>query len=240
MRALRHGTLTAVLLVIGLAATASCLARTWPWTDKADLGGVVVEFELAPGAADKQAVDGIGDSGVLLFGSSILSPKGHGTMTLGGVRIPKWVRVIWREGNSKMGGRGHFGGTIVGDYTIPVLDRIPDEIFDAIRAKRKRALVLRFRVKDDGVLLGWAVKEGERNCRILYGGDFVDQVTTDFDVKRWRDHVIEHRWVHSESRGPVLLTVYRPIDLCDDADARKAAREGQALQHQHGRLGRMK
>lgn len=216
------------------ALVAQCLlgpaaAHAWPWESKADLGGIVVETQLAPGAADKQAFEAFSDSGYRLIGSSILDPKNSGGIaSLGGVRVPKWVRVTWRKGWDQYGWKG----PIVGDYTIPVLDRIPDEVIELVRAKRKRALMLRLRIKDDGVLLGWAVKEGGRNCHILYGGDFVDEVMDDFDVKKWRDHVIEQRWVHSESRGPVLLTVYRPIDLCSDADARRAARERQALPHQ--------
>lgn len=66
---------------------------------------------------------------------------------------------MWREGvtSSQKGLHPWLGGTIVGDYTIEVASRIPDAVLDSIR-KEGGALRLKFRLKDDGVLLGWDIE----------------------------------------------------------------------------------
>ncbi|MGH8806979.1 MAG: hypothetical protein ACREX0_03755, partial [Noviherbaspirillum sp.] len=67
-------------------------------------------------------------------------------------------------------------GKVVGDYTVPVLERIPPDAYHLIKAAPGRLLRLSFRIKDDGVLFGWAVQqEGKTTfCDIKRGGDFVD------------------------------------------------------------------
>jgi hypothetical protein len=108
--------------------------------------------------------------------------------------IPKTIRVVWRTGSVRVRedekGRSNYhtmgfeGGTILGDYTVPVIERIPDEVLDYIR-KNGGALRLKIRLKDDGVSIGWDVEErvpipnlkpGERAQNFiryaLPGGDF--------------------------------------------------------------------
>lgn len=116
--------------------------------------------------------------------------------------IPKTIRVIWRTGEvrERRNEKGHTdyhvmgfeGGTILGDYTVPVAGRIPDEILDYIR-QNGGALRLKIRLKDDGVLIGWDVekslpipgcKPGEvAVCTavhyLLPGGDFREARGTD-------------------------------------------------------------
>jgi hypothetical protein len=112
----------------------------------------------------------------------------------GSMYIPKAIRVIWRTGDvsGKLNSRGredgtnfgYEGGTVLGDYTVPVIERIPDEVLDYIR-KNGGALRLKIRLKDDGVSIGWDVEErvpipnlkpGERAQNfiryVLPGGDF--------------------------------------------------------------------
>jgi hypothetical protein len=69
---------------------------------------------------------------------------------------------------------GWVGGTVVGDYTVPVLERIPPQAFDLARAGKKRPLVLRFRIRDDGVDFGWMVRlqDGVPFEVLMRGGDF--------------------------------------------------------------------
>ncbi len=69
---------------------------------------------------------------------------------------------------------------LLGDYVVEVASRIPDEVLNYIRAGRRRALRLKFRLKDDGVLFGWDVEEThttQHGTGLRYqfpGGDFVD------------------------------------------------------------------
>jgi hypothetical protein len=80
------------------------------------------------------------------------------------------------------------GGTIIGDYTVPVAARIPDEILNYIRASGG-ALRIKIRLKDNGVLIGWDVEErvpkpnwkpgdGAENYirHSLPGGDFREDI----------------------------------------------------------------
>ena len=121
--------------------------------------------------------------------------RGAGQETFtGAMYIPKTIRVEWRTGNVSVrkdeNGRSNYhsmgfeGGTILGDYTVPVIGRIPDEVLDYIRNKGG-ALRLKIRLKDDGVLIGWDVEESVpiRNWKagdgaksairyVMPGGDF--------------------------------------------------------------------
>jgi hypothetical protein len=65
-------------------------------------------------------------------------------------------------------------GAIVGDFTIPALDRIPPEALTLARSRRKQPLVLRFRIRDDGVDFGWMVRrqDGVPFQVLMRGGDF--------------------------------------------------------------------
>ena len=139
--------------------------------------GMVVEDSLAYGASEKKGVMGFSDTGRQLFAHAGLTARGGGTSGSGGATIPRWVRVTWREGPGidmdwKTG--GWVGGTVVGDYTVPVLERIPPQAFDLARAGKKRPLVLRFRIRDDGVDFGWMVRlqDGVPFEELMRGGDF--------------------------------------------------------------------
>jgi hypothetical protein len=116
-------------------------------------------------------------------GSLSLVNVTESTYTGNSMPIPKAVRAIWRQGNVSLTTKGWKGGTIVGDYTVPVAQRIPDDILDYIR-KNGGALRLKIRLKDDGILIGWDVekivpykgwKPGDGPTGIHYlmpGGDF--------------------------------------------------------------------
>ncbi|SDY98573.1 hypothetical protein SAMN04515617_1432 [Collimonas sp. OK242] len=109
----------------------------------------------------KQGVTFYDDRGYVIDAPSSLSLKNNSQSAYpGGERgLPKTIRATWRVGDfrQKQGGGGWNGGTIVGDYTIPVAGRIPDEILNYIR-KNGGALRIKLRLKDDGILLGWDVQ----------------------------------------------------------------------------------
>lgn len=140
--------------------------------------GVVVEYRLAPGASQKKGINAVADTGYRVFGPSMMTATGGGgTNHLGGTTMPHWVRVTWREGTGiemdwKEG--GWKGGTVVGDYTVSVLERIPREAFALAREGKKRVLVLKFRLRDDGVDFGWMVRlqDGVPFETLMQGGDF--------------------------------------------------------------------
>lgn len=93
-------------------------------------------------------------------------------------RIPQQVRVIWRGPDSKAiveNGAVRYEGTIAGDYTIPVASRIPPSVFEEIE-RNGGALRIKFRLKPDGVMLGWDIQRMGKHLLESYmpGGDFLD------------------------------------------------------------------
>jgi len=66
-----------------------------------------------------------------------------------------------------------YDSEMLGDYTVEVARRIPDEVLADIRARRG-ALRLKFRLKPDGVLFGWDIEraDGGLSRYDMAGGDF--------------------------------------------------------------------
>lgn len=139
---------------------------------------VVINYNLAPGASPKADVLALNQAGNQVFATALVSKRGVlGSWSSGGANaFPKWVRVTWREIISSE--PYLITGGIVGNYTVNVQDRIPNNVFAYVSAERGRSLVLRFRLKDDAVLLAWDVQENSsRGYAYVYGmhgGDFQD------------------------------------------------------------------
>lgn len=99
-------------------------------------------------------------TGRQIDGSAVLSLENAKFPSYGGYGfpIPITVRATWREGDFKNMGQSRWeGGTIAGDYTVPVAERIPDEVLDYIR-KNGGGLRLKIRLHDKGVAIGWDVE----------------------------------------------------------------------------------
>jgi len=152
--------------------------------------GMVIVDDLAKGAAPKDGLRAITDAGNGLFSHLKLTQTGGSTSSFGGstnMSFPRWVNVRWRSGpgiHTVPNYEEFEGGTIAGDYTIEVLNRIPEEVFKYADSGRGRAIVLHFRIKDDGVLLAWEVQEtvlhpsgGRGLVFSLHGGDFPCETT---------------------------------------------------------------
>jgi len=112
-----------------------------------------------------------------MFAHAALNPRNGAISSYGGSSIPRFVRVIWRTDITH--NNYWTSGRIIGDYTVPVRDRIPPEIINYVAAAPRRALVLRFRIKDDSVLLAWDVQQPTPTGYggwdyVMHGGDFLD------------------------------------------------------------------
>ena len=110
--------------------TACAASRGKPQTDRElKTQGFILEYDLAPGASQKEGVDARTDRGIEIFGPSILNKKNGGESSFGGtVSFPRWVRVTWRKDTTP--GERWTTGTVVGDYTVEVLSRIPQAAFE--------------------------------------------------------------------------------------------------------------
>ena len=151
--------------------------------------GVTVRYDMLQGSTIKYGIEAVSDSGFRLFGpSSLEAPtmgdrdSGGGTSAFAGAGLPKWVRVTWREGDfiqryDPITKSAWTGGKIIGDHTIEVASRIPQEVQKYASQGKGRAIYLQFRLHDEGVLLAWAVQEpppqgGGGWLYSMHGGDF--------------------------------------------------------------------
>ena len=135
------------------------------------LGGVVLRLDaLSP----KHGVTITNEMGRYISAPGGLSLEQVDNLSYGGsgLPIPKTIRATWRVGKfeAKAGGGGWVGGTIIGDYTVPVAEHISDSVLDYIR-KNGGALRLKIRLKDDGILIGWDVEKSLPipGCKPSYG-----------------------------------------------------------------------
>lgn len=165
------------LIAIGLAGCVSAMGLNRSY-------GVEVVYQALPGSTTKYGIDALSDEGKRLFGPAELKAPsrlggGGGTSGYGGMGVPKWVEVSWRTGKfvqryDPSTNSAWTGGSIVARHRVDVSSRLPPEVLKYASEKSGRAIRLIFRIKDDGVLLGWDVQEsyGGLWAYSLHGGDF--------------------------------------------------------------------
>ena len=139
--------------------------------------GVVLVVDAVP-AAELYGVYFYDDRALAIFSSALVAKRNRAIMALGAQRVPSSVRVIWRDHPKPIWGKNgdiDYEGPIIGDYTIPIAERIPEEVVKSIRSNGG-ALRLKFRLKSDGVLFGWDIERpgGGVSKFDLPGGDFLD------------------------------------------------------------------
>lgn len=93
---------------------------------------------------------------------------GIGVTTTGSIRPPglfKFIEASLYEPNVqrrplKSGKEGVLipGGDLIGQWTVPVADRIPDELLNDLRRDPKGSLRIKIRLHREGVLLGWDIE----------------------------------------------------------------------------------
>jgi hypothetical protein len=178
------------------------------------LGGVVLVLSAY---SKKEGVIITNEKGITIASDSQLGPgqTSYSTYGGGGFPIPKTIRATWRVGKfeQKPGGEGWVGGTIIGDYTVPVAEHISDSVLDYIR-KNGGALRLKIMLKDDGILIGWDVEKslpipgckpryGEPCTGLEYfvpGGDFKE-------AKIYNGKVVQKGW-YIDKNGQKIETDY--------------------------------
>jgi len=196
----QHGAMESrfFLLLVSLSLLAGCTTAKSEAAGKANedplqrkfrgIYGVVLRTDAT---SPKKAIMITSETGRYIESPALLSLDAvHNlTYTDNSMPIPRTVRATWRQGDVRYVGQGVWeGGTIIGDYTVPVAERIPDAILDDIR-KNGGALRIKIRLADDGILIGWDVERRvpKPNCKVgvgetcravryfLPGGDFCER-----------------------------------------------------------------
>ncbi len=111
---------------------------------------------------EKHGVNIFDESGRRFFVRATVSARNNSLYSYGAkFGVPKTLRVEWRDpsGDFRMDGlQGeHVGGVLIGNYTVPVAARIPDELLDDLR-KNGGSFRLKIRIHDDGPLIGWDIR----------------------------------------------------------------------------------
>jgi hypothetical protein len=129
----------------------------------------------------KRAVTIRDEQGRVFYTSSVLSPRNRSRHSYDAAfGVPITLRAIWRREGEVVGGvvqnpiritdqYGIYeGGTVVGDYTVPVASRIPDDLLEELRRNKHVGFRLKLRLHDDGLLVGWdlASPVDSRPCKI--------------------------------------------------------------------------
>jgi hypothetical protein len=153
------------------------------------------------GFGRKECVAITDEKGGYFYGSGVVSPE---TRSIYGYTsrfgVPRTLRVTWREGNCRMNSSTLYdGGTIIGDYTVQIASRLPDDIVTAATS-RGETFRLKIRLHDEGPLIGWDLKGpmsvyfagGDfQEARVVYEGDLGNNPT-----KRW----VKGWYIHPKTR----------------------------------------
>ena len=119
---------------------------------------------------EKRGVNFFNEKEQVFFASSSLG-SGARTYSYGAeFGVPITLRATWRkevesgtpEEREKNAiaprNRVYFGGILVGDVTVPVAERIPDDILDYLRSHGGGGFRLKLRLADDTLLVGWDIE----------------------------------------------------------------------------------
>jgi hypothetical protein len=123
-----------------------------------------------------RGVNILNDNGDYFYASGSLSLRNQSRHAYSShFGMPRNIRVIWRDDytprqrDPSIPSWMYTGGTVLGDYTVPVASRIPEDLLDAVRA-RKGQLRLKIRIHPDGPLIGWDLLTAVSTD--MAGGDF--------------------------------------------------------------------
>lgn len=178
-------------------------------------------FELVVDALAGQEFFGVEffpeDARYEFYGSASQSLRNQSKMFLS-QPVPERARILWRDSDKYVpDGRAVYSGKIIGDETIEVGSRIPQELIDDLKRDPRGNLRLKFRMSHQGTLFGWDIqrrpgfdpeKRDKRGRMIHYppahsfaGGDFRE-------AKILNGQVVRKGWYTDRRTGQRIETDY--------------------------------
>lgn len=243
----RRRVLTSLLSIVALPACSQPLAdqavtsaktltpdeQRWKLKFRGLAGGEL----FADAFGEKNNVTIFNEKGQRFFASASLSARNNSRYGYGAeFGVPISLRATWRKdgpdeteygknyGKPKLpitvdSWGAYSGGILVGDVTVPVAERIPDAILDRVR-KYGGAFVLKLRLTDETLLIGWEVKNGRsypyKKDRVgnayeteedrMRGGDFCELQMRDTLVDGVVDSVRTKGWYIDKKTGKKIET----------------------------------
>ena len=144
------------------------------------------------------------DNGYSIFSSAGVS-QGKQISDVGSARVPLWVRVTWRK---PIVVSSDWDTPIIGDYTIRVAERIPDEVLESLRKDPRGSLRIKFRLHPQGVYFGWDIerrpgydpnKKAEYRKKNIYFPPGYEMTGGDFKEAR----VASYLWTEEKGLVPI-------------------------------------
>ena len=173
---------------------------------------------------EKRGVNFFNEKEQVFFASSSLG-SGARTYSYGAeFGVPITLRATWRkevesgtpEERKKNAIRPegpwnlYVGGILVGDVTVPVAERIPDDILDYLRSHGGGGFRLKLRLADDTLLVGWDIESrpGYNPRRPeIYVDPVYSMVGGDFDCALRQYHGLVHKgWYIDKKTGQKIET----------------------------------
>lgn len=99
-----------------------------------------------------------------------------------------------------------YEGTLVGDYTLAVADRIPDALLDSLRKDPRGNLRIKFRLHPEGVYFGWEIDRGQGRVRAVNDPPPYEQTGGDFKEARPAGYVVTEKGLESVPDMPAPLS----------------------------------
>lgn len=177
--------LSAVLMLIPIASLFSgckAAAMSRPSVSAGDRFkgmGLTLVVDAVPGAEMLGTEFFADGSSNPFYAKSRMVQRNREIMAFPSGKVPESVRVVWRDSSEIVGRKDDptqntYAGKVLGDHTISIASRIPDEVVAEIR-KNGGGLRLKFRLKPDGVLFGWDIErfEGGLPRYSMPSGDFL-------------------------------------------------------------------
>jgi hypothetical protein len=170
---------------------------------------------------EKHGVVIFNEKGQEFFARGVSSPRNNNRHGYGAeFGVPITLRATWREGGVPGSAtETPWNSKLIGDVTVPVAERIPDAILDRVR-KYGGTFVLKLRLTDETLLIGWEVKNGRgypyKKDRVgnayeteedrMRGGDFCELQMRDILVDGVVDSVRTKGWYIDKKTGKKIET----------------------------------
>jgi hypothetical protein len=140
--------------------------RKWQYKFRGLNGGEL----YADAAPEKPGVMIFNETGKLFHMTSLMSVRTNSKHSYGAeFGVPITLRATWRDDEPTEPGKPvnkvintgdrYVGGVLLGDVTVPVAERIPDELLDKMR-KYQCGFILKLRLTDETLLIGWELRLG--------------------------------------------------------------------------------
>ena len=135
--------------------------------------------------------------------------------------VPERVRIIWRDSDTYVLNPDRVtsrrAGNIIGDETIEVGTRVPQELIDDLKRDPRGSLRLKFRMSDQGTLFGWDIerrpgfdpKKRDQWGEAVYVGPVHSFAGGDFrEAKIFNGKPVRKGWYIDRRAGKTIETDY--------------------------------